>query len=453
MKLWNLISNIGVLPTDTSDNLRKIHLINRISFLATFTTFFFAGHLALIGSHYYIYFQLLTGVLCCFNFMLCRMRKYEAAMYWLYFVIGTNVFYCSLENPNAGVEYFLIALGMISFTVIDSRAICMGLTALAAIAFLIRWHLSKTYVPHQLFPAEDGELTFIMTISATFLLCAVFIHQFKIVNYRYAHIISEQKQSLEEKTRDITDSINYAKRIQHAKLAKRESIHRALPSSFVLFKPKDIVSGDFYFFENKQEHIILAAADCTGHGVPGAFMSLIGIERLEDAVSRSSDPSTILSLLNKGVKVSLKQSDTDESTRDGMDIALCSIDRKNNRLLYAGANRPLWIIRKDSGSLEEIKATKTAIGGYTPDDQLFQLHEIPMKQGDRIYLFSDGYADQFSQQNKKLTTKKFKELLLSLTTVPITKQEEQLDRFIEDWKNGTEQIDDILVIGVEYTAG
>lgn len=256
-------------------------------------------------------------------------------------------------------------------------------------------------------------------------------------------------QDIKEKNKDITDSITYAKRIQQAKLLTKEEIQTILPNSFVLFKPKDIVSGDFYFFHKKDKTIFLAAVDCTGHGVPGAFMSLIGSEKLDDALSQSTDTSEILKLLNKGVKTSLRQSnDNEESTRDGMDIALCSIDTESGVVHYAGANRPLWIIRNGKAEIEEIKATKKAIGGFTDDNQHFETHTLKLQQGDSFYIFSDGYADTFGGANgKKLTTKKFKELLISMQDKPTVDQELILDNFIENWKAGTEQVDDILVIG------
>ena len=202
----------------------------------------------------------------------------------------------------------------------------------------------------------------------------------------------DQKKVIEEKNKDITDSITYAKRIQRAMLPHRRDIWAAFPQSFVLFKPKDIVSGDFYFFHNNNQSAFIATADCTGHGVPGAFMSMIGEGKLNDAVSQSADTSAILSLLNKGIKTALKQTDGDKSTRDGMDIALCSIDTENRIVKYAGANRPLWIIRNGTTEVEEIKATKTAIGGLTEDTQHFDTHKLKLQRGDTFYICTDGLS-------------------------------------------------------------
>jgi serine phosphatase RsbU (regulator of sigma subunit)/CheY-like chemotaxis protein len=261
--------------------------------------------------------------------------------------------------------------------------------------------------------------------------------------------IEKSKLVAEEKNKNITDSITYARRIQQAKLPKMDEIHASFPGCFIFFKPKDIVSGDFYFFHKTAQTVFIAVADCTGHGVPGALMSMIGSERLNDAVSLSSDPSEILNRLNKGIKTSLRQSESRDSTKDGMDIAFCSVNKKDCSVKYAGANRPLWIIRNRQNIIEEIKATKKAIGGFTEDNQQFSTHEIKLQPSDTFYIFSDGYVDQFGgKYGKKLMTKKFKEILLEIRDKSMAEQGMYLETFIEDWKAGTEQVDDILVIGV-----
>ena len=175
---------------------------------------------------------------------------------------------------------------------------------------------------------------------------------------------------------------------------------------------------------------------------------MIGTEKLISAAIESTDPSVILNSLNKGIKTSLRQSDQEGSTRDGMDIALVSIDMNSSEAIYSGANRPIWIIRNGSKDVEEIKATKKAIGGFTSDDQHFDSHQIKFNKGDTFYLFTDGFADQFGKSGKKLMTKKFRELLLEIQSLSMPNQEIYLNEFIENWKSGVEQIDDILVIGV-----
>jgi len=231
-------------------------------------------------------------------------------------------------------------------------------------------------------------------------------------------------------------------------LPHRSDIWQMFPHSFVLFQPKDIVSGDFYFFHKENKSAFIAAADCTGHGVPGAFMSMLASEKLKDAVLFSLNISDVLSYLNKGIKQSLRQDDGDDSTHDGLDIALCHVDTEKNIVKYAGANRPFWIVRHGINEIEEIKATKNAIGGFTEDNQHFHTHTIELKHGDTFYIFSDGYADQFSPINKKMMTKRLKEILISIQGKNMRDQKKFLETFFEDWKGNSEQMDDVLVIGI-----
>lgn len=277
--------------------------------------------------------------------------------------------------------------------------------------------------------------------------------------------IAAQKSEIELKSREIEQknieteqSIHYARRIQHAILPPENEIKKYLDEFFILYKSKDIVSGDFYFFSDKrssENRVYIASVDCTGHGVPGAFMSMIGYEKLKDAVDIAHAPGRILSELNKGVKEALRQSEDANSTRDGMDLSICAIPvkRKGEKttIHYAGANRPLWIIRNESNKVEEIKATKVAIGGLTKDEQEFDEHEVLLEKGDTIYLFSDGYADQFGgPKKKKLMTGKFKDILLSIQGKNLSEQKEYLKSFMEEWTAGVEQVDDILVIGIKF---
>lgn len=260
--------------------------------------------------------------------------------------------------------------------------------------------------------------------------------------------IEEQKKLIEEKNKDITDSINYAKRIQEALLPEQSSLISLFSDSFILFKPKDIVSGDFYWFmENKGKKIIVAA-DCTGHGVPGALMSMIGCNILNKIILDEgiTQPDLILDRLNEEVRTALKQKENASETRDGMDIAIITIT--NNELQYAGAHRPLYIIANNE--LNEIKANKFSIGGIQEEKRTFTNHVLTLQKNDAVYLSSDGYADQFGgKTGKKLMTKNFKELLLKIHNDSMKTQKEFLSKSIEDWRGAREQVDDILVIGIK----
>lgn len=263
---------------------------------------------------------------------------------------------------------------------------------------------------------------------------------------------------VEEKNREILDSINYAKRIQNAILPPKKLITKYLNNSFILFKPKDVVAGDFYWFEaypkNEQNHdstLLFAVADCTGHGVPGAMVSVVCNNGLNRSVREYglTDPGEILNKTREIVISEFEKSEDD--VKDGMDIALVSInniDSKTKTLKYAGANNALWIIRQNTDEIEEIKAQKQPIGKYdnaTP----FASHTTEVNQGDTIYLFSDGYSDQFGgENNKKYKSANFKKLLLSIQEHNMQKQLEIIDHTFEQWRGEHSQLDDVCVLGV-----
>lgn len=262
-------------------------------------------------------------------------------------------------------------------------------------------------------------------------------------------IISSIRDNLEQKNQEISDSINYAKNIQRSLLPDPEQLSKVFSESFVLNLPKDIVSGDFFSLAHKGEKAYLAVADCTGHGVPGAFMSMLGTDKLTQAIQDSATgmPGEILSLLNHAVKSSLHQHDQKMLSKDGMDIALLCFDNVQQKVWYAGANRPLWIVR--NGAIVEYKPAKAAIGGTTPDTFLFPDNAITLEKGDVLYLFSDGYADQFGGvKGKKLMTRHFRELLLHAYQQPFELQREFLLGKLKEWQGNFEQVDDILVVGV-----
>jgi ligand-binding sensor domain-containing protein/serine phosphatase RsbU (regulator of sigma subunit) len=251
---------------------------------------------------------------------------------------------------------------------------------------------------------------------------------------------------------DIKDSINYAKKIQDAILPLEEEIKKALPDSFVLFKPRDVVSGDFYWFNAKDDKIFIAAVDCTGHGVPGAFMSMIGSSLLNEIISKKGghDAASILKKLHQGVRKSLKQDRDSYESKDGMDLALAVIDTTHNTLQYAGAKRPLFMFR--DGIFMETKADKQSIGGLEMEhDYHFTNNNFEIQKGDTFYLFTDGYVDQFGgAQGKKYSTKRLKDTVAEIQSLTMKEQGLKLGEVIDNWKIRTEQIDDILVIGLRF---
>lgn len=256
---------------------------------------------------------------------------------------------------------------------------------------------------------------------------------------------------IEEKNRHIEDSIRYAKRIQNAILPPSEYVRRLFEDHFILYLPKDIVSGDFYWVSHNDNKVYIAAVDCTGHGVPGAFMSIVGHDRLNYAVNvaEAVHPNEILDSLNKGVTDTLRQTRSEISVKDGMDIALISIDFDNHQLEYAGAFNPLYHFRDDE--LIQVPADKFPIGAFLGEElNKFQNNKVELKKDDVFYIFSDGYADQFGgPKNKKFMTKRFRDKLLSIHKKPMNEQREDLAETIKDWMGDATQVDDILIIGIK----
>lgn len=259
--------------------------------------------------------------------------------------------------------------------------------------------------------------------------------------------ILHQKELVEEKNREITDSITYAKRIQQAILPPDKLFSEHMGESFVMYKPKDIVAGDFYWLEIVNDLVIFAAADCTGHGVPGAMVSVVCHNALNRAVRefKLTNPAEIL---DKTLELVVSQfNKSNEEVRDGMDIALCVIDKKNNKAHFAGANNSLYII--SDGVLNEVLADKQPIGKFV-DPKPFTCKEVDVKKGDNLIVFTDGFADQFGgTKGKKFKYKPFKELLIEIQHLSANQQHDTLLKAFEDWKGNLEQVDDVCIIGIK----
>jgi PAS domain S-box-containing protein len=290
----------------------------------------------------------------------------------------------------------------------------------------------KKFVVWNLCPSQDGGLVGI---------------GYDVTERKRAELLLDKKvKELQRKNTELTESIQYAKRIQQSILADPDGLSAHVADSFIKYKPKDIVSGDLYFYHRKENKLYVAAVDCTGHGVPGALMSVIanGLLRNNIVKRNLANPAEILLAMDEELKTAL----LDEQSSDGMDVALCEIDLEKKKLSFSGAFRPLVLIR--NGSLTEFKASKFPIGQYADVKKEFALHTYDLQEGDTLYLFSDGYADQFGgERNKKFQRKNFYELLLSIQDMTLCEQEAFLDYAHNNWKQDQPQTDDILVIGLK----
>ncbi len=267
-------------------------------------------------------------------------------------------------------------------------------------------------------------------------------------------LAEEQRDEIIHQKKDIEDSILYAKRIQNAILPPKKLISKSMPENFILFKPRDIVSGDFYWAAEKNNITYYAAADCTGHGVPGAFMSMLGISFLNDIIRTSQKElkaSDILNKLKEKVIEALHQTGEAQEAKDGMDISLCKVNSKKETVEYAGAFNPLYIVRNSEILIYEADRMPIGIYDFDGAGDKFTNHEIKLHKGDALYTFSDGYADQFGgPRDKKFMIGRFKKMLLEIQDLSMEKQRDYLEKKIENWMENYEQVDDILVIGTKF---
>ncbi|HWY98283.1 MAG TPA: PP2C family protein-serine/threonine phosphatase [Bacteroidia bacterium] len=363
--------------------------------------------------------------------------------------VGANYFYGSIVHTEIYLFMFPV---IVVFMFDDKRWIigyCTYLISLFMLCLYLQIHFTGTY---------DGDVTIARKITYlnyifSFSMLAAIVYSFKSENLEYSQQIAEQKQAIEEKSKEITDSINYAKRIQDSLLTPYEVIAKYMDRHFLFYHPKDIVSGDFYWMSPiSNSEVLFAIGDCTGHGVPGAFVSSVCISKLNEAAAKTVSPGKILEDVNREIKINFGQTGN-ENIRDGMDIVICHFNIETRKLKYAGANRPLWILKNGNVPAEnafvEIKPDKISIGGFTEGSQLFAEHEIQTETGDTLYLFTDGYADQFGGVNgKKMTTKRFREWVMNNNHLPIREMGDKLSGSYTDWKGKHEQIDDVTVLAI-----
>jgi serine phosphatase RsbU (regulator of sigma subunit) len=266
--------------------------------------------------------------------------------------------------------------------------------------------------------------------------------------------LKEKASGLELKNKNITDSLVYAQRIQEALLPSQDYFRKFFRESFIFFHPKDIVSGDFYWIGEKGNKVFVAVADCTGHGVPGALMSMIGIEVLGKAINEDGleDPAEILACMDKALeKTFSREKNLGTIIRDGMDIGLCVVDTGMKTLEFSGSFIPLYLIRENN--LTEIKADKVIIG-MNPSASPFTRNSLALETDDMLYLFSDGYIDQFGgNENKKFMYRRFRYLLMTIHRFPIEDQKSILEENLRSWMGRNQQIDDIMVIGFKPLSG
>jgi len=505
------VLNLGIDVNTPSEKILKIKILNGFAAIAAFIMFVATllvislsikdialtgpqgtdgkGLLTgLLNTRYstFILFDFVSTLVCLAVLLLNHLKKHSASVLLLcIFSIIVASHYYWLKGSLAAIYFFIPILLPVVFYDKKSRFIPFILATIT-IMYALTFIMNSNDLLFRMPSINTSRLFgYLMNFTITFLILFFIAYHFKKENLRnemklrkknqilesQAEEITAQRDELiknkveiESKNINITDSINYAKSIQTALLPRHELLDEILPDHFILLKPRDIVSGDFYWFTYIESLSVIAAVDCTGHGVPGAFMSMLGSAFLNEIVNKEymTHPGVILRRLRKEVIRSLHQKGEAGESKDGMDIALCVIDNENMKIQFAGANNPLYLVRKkdkeapgdfinyesDGHVLYEIKGDRLPVSaGYSMEN--YTMHEISFLKGDMIYLFSDGYADQFGgPQGKKYGYRNFKQLLLENNTASLDVQHARLEARLNEWKGNISQIDDILVVGV-----
>ncbi|TAL64027.1 MAG: hypothetical protein EPN88_11525 [Bacteroidetes bacterium] len=487
-KIWNYVSNLGTTDLSNLFRKREIVLSNQLNFimLITMCLLLFTTIATLLLTNDSIYIGTLrVGVLVLvnfFNLVASRFRYTKISILSLIyippivFLLWPTLMGYVEEESYTYYPYVLIAASVIpQLLLMPDKQKYLYWFSLVYYLFLVIY-IDRVMIRFESnsFPIVDRIREFYpfykIAHIGIFLFINTCIYYLRKQNIRYEDSLNEknqildiqnkelttqrekilhQKNIIEQKNLAITGSIQYASRIQTAVLPPVNFLTGWGIDNFILYKPKDVVSGDFYWGIRKQSRIIVAAVDCTGHGVPGAFMSMLGNAFLDEILNNNEveNAATILNLLRDEVIKSLKQKGMVGEARDGMDISLCIIEKETGKLDFAGANNPLYLVRDNN--LTIVQADRMPIGIYHTSDEPFTNQTLEIKKGDCLYLFSDGYADQFGgRTRKKYMYGPFQQLLLSNHDKPMDLQKEILDATFEKWKGTNEQIDDVLVIGM-----
>jgi serine phosphatase RsbU (regulator of sigma subunit) len=459
-KFLHTVFEAGVYTDLPEAEKKRIRLLNRLVVLACMVMLLF-GLLDLATGYYEM--TLFAVFICSTGFIeqyLVKKRWYTAAKHVTFLVMWGTLFTTSLlVGGQAGAQYMFVPLAMYPLMIYSSRKTALVVFILIYGGFVLVHYLQQEIEPWITLPAHLVPTYILAAAFNMMLITYLFTSYGRSVNESYEKMILEKSDQLSEAYKDITDSIAYAKRIQDAYLPPPHVLNYMFPQSFLLFQPKDVVSGDFYWFYtfkdengNISPESYLAVADCTGHGVPGSIMSVICCNALNEVVitRQISDVGKILDEVRTTV-IRMLKSDSHSNQKDGMDIALVKINRETGQLHYSGANNPLWIIQKNVTShnnLIELKADKQPIGMF-PDMKPFSSHEIQLKKGDLVFLTSDGYADQFGgPKGKKFKYSNLQKILLENSNVELQTLNLKLQTIFNTWRGDLEQVDDICLIGV-----
>ena len=452
---------IGDILSKTDDVFEKV----KVEVLFSFTLFFLISNIpyavtsfSLSSLHISLGMTSLIALVC----VLIILRKTKNVNWAIYFYIFNhtiqNVAHFLMSNgvlKMTGILFFLLYI-LFGFLMLG-RKWGIALTILVLCGFFIGTYNELSDFSIFRFPPKYSDPQDIPAMRY-FTIIPILLNVFLVSKFVKARSeaevqIKNQKIKLESKNKDITDSINYARKIQRAVLPHEENIYRNIPHSFIVYKPRDIVSGDFFWFhEIDRNNYYMVCADCTGHGVPGAFMTVIGTTLLNQIIIENKfvSPSDILQELDKKINITLKQEqDGSISVQDGMDLSIIKTDKANKEFIFTSAKRSAVFIRDKQ--MQEFKGSKASLGGMRMGEKVFEEIKMNFQKDDIIYMFTDGYPDQFGgEKGKKYSSKRLKQTLFSVHELSMAEQKQKIENDINNWKGTLEQVDDISIMGIRF---
>jgi serine phosphatase RsbU (regulator of sigma subunit) len=471
-KRWHAISRLGLHENEGVEGYREIILLNRLLSISPIVMAIYLPVEVVLNGWKLVPAVSILIILLLIPLLMNRYRMFVVAKFMTLAIIILFIFFAGLmvgKGVHNHVAY--IPSVLMSLLLFHSKRVRVISFLIITLIFLYQQYLLNVISPYYeiepLLKERFSILFFVMALFLTFIIGWYFLS----LNSQYEMIIQEQKISLNQKAveiadkhKEITDSIHYASRIQRSFLATKQMLDENLNDYFVFFQPKDVVSGDFYWSSIlKNGNFAFCCADSTGHGVPGAIMSILNISSLEKAIETATEPHLILNKTRELIIERLKKDGSPEGGKDGMDCSLLVLNHDKTELSFASANNPVFIVRSvtSSGSPEaavsrsethellEFRPDKMPVGKHDKDQEPFTLQTISLQKGDVIYTLTDGFPDQFGgEKGKKYMIKNLKNLLLSISHLPMNEQEERLFEEFTRWKGENEQIDDVCIIGV-----
>ncbi len=443
---------MGYSPDLIAEEARRIKLLCRLNFIASLVVLLYIVLEFILRIYTFLPFLFVMQLFVVIDLYLLYRRAYVLAKHFAVILISASISFFTLYTGDTFSEALFIPTIAMPLIIFKNKRVAVFYLFVIIVLVVILKMVQSNFIPLiTLNKSETGFFILVNIISAAVVTYFITFY-FKAANEDYQTVLVEMNQIVSEKNKEITDSIEYAKHIQNGILPSVGIINSSLPDSFIFYKPKDIVAGDFYWLHNPSPvgegrgEVLFAACDCTGHGVPGAMVSVICSNPLNRAVKEFNlvVPGDILNKVRELVLETFEKSE--HVVNDGMDISLCAWNKSTNELFWAGANNSLWIIQDNV--LKEIKGDKQPIG-KSDHQKPFVTHMLKLTKGDVIYIFTDGYPDQFGGDNgKKFKYKQLKELALSVNQLPMQEQKMRLAETFDKWKGELQQIDDVLIMGI-----